>query len=95
METIKNIDIFLNDNYLVLIVLYDNQQEINNHIFAAITQEEIGENLDFSIMKANGIIKKLKEYGYINAYKNSRGRYQLTDKANMLINGIKKLKGEK
>lgn len=86
---------FLNDNYLVLMVLYDNQQEINNHIFTAITQQEIGEILDFSLMKVNAIMKKLKEAGYLKAYKNSRGRYQLTDKADTLIKEIKKLKGEK
>ena len=40
-------------------------------------------------------MKKLKEAGYLKAYKNSRGRYQLTDKADTLIKEIKKLKGEK
>lgn len=92
---INDADMFLNDNYLVLIFLYNNQQKINNHIFTAITQQEIGESLDFSLMKVNAIMKKLKANGYITAYRNSRGRYQLTDKANTLINGIKKLKGEK
>lgn len=92
---INDADIFLNDNYLVLMVLYDNQQEINNHIFTAITQQEIGESLDFSLMKVNAIMKKLKQTGYIKTYKNSRGRYQLTDKADTLITGIKTLKGEK
>lgn len=94
MKAIKDADMFLNDNYLVLMVLYDNQQNINNHIFTAITQQEIGESLDFSLMKVNSIIKKLKGAGYITAYRNSRGRYQLTDKAYILVNGIKTLKGE-
>ena len=95
MKVIKDADMFLNDNYLVLLVLYNNQQTINNHIFTAITQQEIGECLDFSLMKVNAIMKKLKASGYITSYKNSRGRYQLTDKADTLIKGIKKLKGEK
>lgn len=95
MKVIKDADMFLNDNYLVLMVLYNNQQKINNHFFTAITQQEIGESLDFSLMKVNTIMKKLKESGYITVYKNSRGRYQLTDKADTLIKGIKKLKGEK
>ena len=56
MKAIKDADIFLNDNYLVLIVLYDNQQIINNHIFTAVTQQEIGESLGFSLMKVNEII---------------------------------------
>lgn len=95
LKVIKDADMFLNDNYLVLMVLYNNQQKINNHIFTAITQQEIGESLDFSLMKVNAIMKKLKESGYITAYRNARGRYQLTDKADTLIKGIKKLKGEK
>ena len=94
MKTIEDVGMFLNDNYLVLMVLYDNQQNINNHIFTAITQQEIGESLDFSLMKVNAIIKSLKSAGYITAYRNARGRYQLTDKAYILVNGIKILKGE-
>lgn len=95
MKEIKDAEMFLNDNYQVLMVLHNNQQEINSHIFTAITQQEIAENLDFSLMKVNAIMKKLKESGYITAYRNSRGRYQLTDKADTLIKGIKKIKGEK
>ena len=85
---------FLNDNYQVLAVLYDNQQEINNHIFTAITQQEIADNLGYSLMKINAIIAKLKKAGYVSLYRNSRGRYQLTNKAYILINNIKDLKGE-
>lgn len=95
MKQLNDADMFLNDNYIVLRVLYDNQQTINNHIFTAITQQEIAENLGYSLMKINAIIIKLKKAGYVNPYKNSRGRYQLTDKANILIADIKKLKGEK
>lgn len=95
MIKLKDIDMFLNDNYYVLVVLYENQQEINNHIFTAITQQEIADNLGYSLMKINSIIIKLKKAGYINLYRNSRGRYQLTDKAYMLIHDIKELRGEK
>lgn len=95
MLKLKDVDMFLNDNYRVLMVLYENQQEINNHVFTAITQQEIADNMGYSLMKINAIIIKLKKYGYINPYRNSRGRYQLTDKAYILINDIKELKGEK
>lgn len=95
MIKLKDVDMFLNDNYRVLVVLYENQQEINNHVFTAITQQEIADNLGYSLMKINAIIIKLKKYGYINHYRNSRGRYQLTNKAYILINDIKELKGEK
>lgn len=76
-------------------VLYNHQQEINTHVFTAITQAEIAEELDYSLMKINGIITKLKRAGYVNSYKNSRGRYKLTDKAYSLIDSITNIKGEK
>lgn len=85
---------FLNDNYLVLMVLYNHKQEINNHVFTAITQAEIAEELDYSLMKINGIISKLKKAGYVNSYKNSRGRYQLTDKAYSLIDNVNNIRGK-
>lgn len=92
---LNDVDLFLNDTYLVLMVLFNNQQEINNHVFTAITQQEIAENLGYSLMKVNSIIIKLKKAGYVTAYRNSKGRYQLTDKANILISTIQNIKGAK
>ena len=46
-------------------------------------------------MKVNPIIAKLKKNGYVSTYKNSRGRYQLTDKAKYLVKELQKLQGEK
>lgn len=95
MEKVEDVEIFLNDNYLVLLVLYNHQQEINNQVFTAITQQEIADCLGYSLMKINAIINKLKQSGYVNSYKNSRGRYKLTDKACFLIDTIADVKGEK
>lgn len=92
---LNDVELFLNDNYLVLMVLFNNQQEINNHVFTAITQQEIAENLGYSLMKVNSIIIKLKKAGYVTAYRNSKGRYQLTDKAYILITTIRNIKGAK
>ncbi len=94
MEGLKDVDMFLNDNYIVLSVLYSKQQEINNHIFTAITQQEIADNIGYSLMKTNAIIRKLKKAEYVKLYRNSRGRYQLTNKAYILIENINRLKGE-
>lgn len=94
MEKLKDVDMFLNDNYLVLMVLYKHQQEVNKNVFTAITQQEIADNVGYSLMKINAIINKLKKAGYVNSYKNSRGRYKITDKAYCLIDTITKIKGE-
>lgn len=95
MNHIDDLDLFLNDNYRLLIVIYNHQQTINENTFSPITQQEMAEILGCSIMTVNPIIKKLKNQGYVNTYKNSRGRYQLTDKAKYLVREIKKLQGEK
>lgn len=95
LKKLNDVDLFLNDNYQVLMVLYSHQQEVNGNVFTAITQQEIADNMDFSLMKINAIINKLKKAGYVNSYKNSRGRYKLTDKAYCLINTITMVKGEK
>lgn len=95
MEKLTDVDLFLNDNYQVLMVLYTHQQVINGNVFSAITQQEVADNVGYSIMKINSIIGKLKEAGYVSSYRNSRGRYKLTDKAYCLIQTIMKVKGEK
>lgn len=92
MKKLNDVDLFLNDNYQVLMVLYSHQQKVNGNVFTAITQQEIADNIDFSLMKINGIISKLKKAGYVNSYKNSRGRYQLTKKAYLLIENIEIMK---
>ena len=49
------------------------------------TQQEIGEGLGFSLMKVNAIMLTLRQEGYIDKYKNSRGRYVLTAKARNVL----------
>ncbi|MDE6313357.1 MAG: nucleotidyl transferase [Lachnospiraceae bacterium] len=95
MNHIEDLDLFLNDNYQILVILYEHQQTINDNTFSPITQQEIAIAVGCSVMKVNPIIKKLKDGGYINPYKNSKGRYQLTDKAKYLIEEIKRIQGEK
>lgn len=83
--------IFFNDNYLVLEVLYNYQQEVNNQVFTAITQQEIADILGYSIMKINSIMIMLKKTGYVISYNNTKGRYQLTTKSYQLIRKINSL----
>ena len=77
MKALKDVDMFLNDNYLVLMVLYNHKQEINNHVFTAITQAEIAEELDYSLMKINGIISKLKKANLVKSIRGAQGGYML------------------
>lgn len=78
-------ELFLNDNFKVLDLLYNNQVKINKAYICPMTQQEIGEGLGFSLMKVNAIMLTLRQEGYIDRYKNSRGRYVLTTKAKKLF----------
>ena len=78
-------ELFLNDNFKVFDLLYNNQVKINKVYICPMTQQEIGEGLGFSLMKVNAIMLTLRQEGYIDRYKNSRGRYVLTTKAKKLL----------
>lgn len=81
----EDMELFLNDNFKVLDLLYNNQVKINKTYICPMTQQEIGEGLGFSLMKVNAIMLTLRQEGYIDRYKNSRGRYVLTTKAKKLL----------
>lgn len=81
----KKLEFFTNDKYKVLKTLYDHQIEVNNKCFSPLTQQDIADSLHFSRMKANKIMQELKAQGYTKAFKNIKGRYELTDKAKEAI----------
>ena len=58
---------FTNDKYKLLKFLYDNQIEIKNNKYIALSQQEIADSLHFSKNKTNRIImKKLKKDNFID-----------------------------
>lgn len=81
----QDIEIFMNDNFKVLYWLYNNQVKINKAYICPATQQEIGEGLGFSLMKVNSIMLILRQEGYIDKYKNSRGRYIITTKGENIL----------
>ena len=52
---------FTNDKYKLLKFLYDNQIEIKNNKYIALSQQEIADSLHFSKNKTNNIIQELKK----------------------------------
>lgn len=88
----KDLELFINDNFKVLYWLYINQVKINHTYVCPMTQQEIGEGLGFSLMKVNAIMLTLRQEGYIDKYKNSRGRYVLTAKARNVLSIFSKAK---
>lgn len=82
-------DLFLNDYYKLLKLLYDNQTVVLDKKVVPLTQMEICSVLNMSKVKVNTIFVELQKEGLLIQEK--RGKYSLTDKAESIIDGIDKL----
>ena len=82
---LKNLIQFTNDKYKVLKFLYDNQIEVKNNKYIALSQQEIADILNFSKNKTNKIIQELKNDNFINNFNNTKGKYIITDNGNKVI----------
>ena len=76
---------FTNDKYKLLKFLYDNQIEIKNNKYIALSQQEIADSLHFSKNKTNKIMQELKKDNFIDTFNNTKGKYIVSDKGNKVI----------
>ena len=58
------------------------QISVNGSMIIKLSQQEIADILGFTKPKVNGIISELKDNGYLTQL-SSRGKYALTDAANI------------
>ena len=70
--------------------LYDNQIEIKNNKYIALSQQEIADSLHFSKNKTNKIIQELKKDKFIDTFNNAKGEYIVSVKGNKVIVVIEK-----
>lgn len=63
--------------------------EIKNNKYIALSQQEIADSL-FSKNKANKIMQELKKDNFIDTFKNTKGKYIVSDKGNKVIEIIEK-----
>lgn len=82
------IEMFLNDKFKLLKLLYDNQTMILNKKIIPLTQQEIGFALGMSKAKVNALIGDLQENGYIAL--ESRGKYVILDKGKLTVEDFNK-----
>jgi len=80
-----NIEYFLNDNFIVLKMLYEHQIDINGVMICPITQQELAYMSGFSKAKINSILNNLIKKQYVKMYNNTKGRYILLDEAIKII----------
>ena len=79
---------FTNDKYKLLKFLYDNQIEIKNNKYIALSQQEIADSLHFSKNKTNKIMQELKKDNFIDTFNNTKGKYIVSDKGNKVVSVI-------
>ena len=80
-----NIEYFLNDNFIVLKMLYEHQIDINGVMICPITQQELAYMSGFSKAKINSILNNLIKKQYVKMYNNTKVRYILLDEAIKII----------
>lgn len=81
---------FVNDKYIVLECMAQRQISVNDEVIIKLSQQEIADILGFTKTKVNGIVRALKQNGYLTQL-SSRGKYALTDAANA---ELKKMQSE-
>lgn len=77
-------DFFVNDKYKVLECMAQRQISVNDEYIIKLSQQEIADILGFTKTKVNLIVRELKQNGYITQM-STRGKYTLTEKANIEI----------
>lgn len=77
-------DFFVNDKYKVLECMAQRQISVNDEYIIKLSQQEIADILGFTKTKVNLIVRELKQNGYITQM-STRGKYALTEKANIEI----------
>ena len=82
------IELFLNDKYKLLKLLYDNQTLVLNKKVIPLTQQEISEAVGMSKAKVNSLIGDLQENGYIAL--ETRGKYVLLEKGILMVESLDK-----
>ena len=82
------IEIFLNDTYKILNLLYENQTKVLDKKVIPLTQQEISSELGMSKAKVNILIGKLQDEGYILL--ETKGKYSMLDKGISLVEDIKR-----
>lgn len=86
------LDLLLTDYYKILRVLYENQVNIsNNEKFVPLTQIEVAEIIGVSKITMNSMFKELHRHKLIYPYKGKKGRYCLSENAEIIIKEIIKI----
>lgn len=87
-------DLFLNNNYLILKIIKENEICVKKEKYLSLSQQELADIIHISKYKLNKQLNILIENKYVEKHHNKNGKYALTKKSNDLlrkIDGIKKV----
>lgn len=68
----------MNDRFIVLKTIYENQVTIAENQFPSVTQEELANLAQFSKAKVNRLLNELMDDEYVIMFNGIKGRYQIT-----------------
>lgn len=83
----EDIKYFLNDYYVLLEALVENEVEGKRGKFVPLSQNDLANETEFSKAKINKLIRKLIADGYVEIIDN--GKYSLTKKAKDVYKDLK------
>ena len=86
-KTMSEIINFINEKMKVLLVISENSMKIDGIKVCPLNQQEIANQVPCGKPKVNQIIRELTEEGYVETLR-TKGRYVLTEKAEILVKGL-------
>ena len=85
-------DLFLNNNYLILKIIKENEICVKKEKYLSLSQQELADILHISKYKLNKQLNILIVNKYVEKYHNKNGKYALTNKSNELLKKIDSIK---
>lgn len=85
-----SLEFFMNERYQLLKLLYGNQVKIKDDFYVPLSQQEIADMAKISKLKTNRMINELIDEGFLESYKNKRGKYAITEKGVKVLSLIQK-----
>lgn len=81
---------FLNDNFIVLKIMSDNQTIIKGKRYVPLAQKDIADIADFGLNKVQGIVSMLIKWGYVETTE-LKGRYVITKAGGDVLDALMKV----
>ena len=81
---------FLNDNFIVLKIMSDNQTIIKGKRYVPLAQKDIADIADFGLNKVQGIVSMLIKWGYVETTE-LKGRYIITKAGSDVLDALMKV----